>query len=174
MSATTPVFVAPGAAAPEDLDQVEASVASSRPEAALKGQVLQRLKANTARLPIVLDVPDRTGFQVRYSVMLDIDQVKSWQRASIVDGEMDLFRLALLTMVGQCEAILVDGEPVKDQGETVTFQSPAFLDLYGAITADVAARAFYGNDTMVNATYQAILTASGAGDRLDPTTVSSA
>lgn len=161
------------------IDDPEAALARDverSPNATLRREVLAELKVQIDRPDVVLEVPTRPGWSVRFTTRLDADFLAAWtKQASTRDG-LDQFRLSLLTVAGLCRGLVRNGEEVTANGQTVTFTSPELGDLYGTVDAASTVRAFYGDDVVVSNTYLALLEACGSGNRVvtvDPTTGSS-
>jgi hypothetical protein len=172
---TTEPFVHPGALDVESLEQMTRAVEKSAPAKVLEGDMLRELTKKVHRPDIVLPVPDRPGWAVRYSVMLNTEEQEIWLKAA-TDKQaktVNMFRLSLLTLAGQCTGILRDGELVELDGGPLTFSSKALADMYQSIDPGVTVREFYGNDVVVGSVYSALVEAAGVGDRLGPTNASS-
>lgn len=133
------------------------------PGATLRREVLAELEVKIAKPDVTFEVPTRPGWSVRYATKLDADLLREWTKTA----SGDQFTLSLLTLAGQCRGIVRQGEEMG-----FTFASPEFRDLYKALDATVAVRAFFGDDVAVSSAYIALIEACSSGAQVvtvDPT-----
>lgn len=151
-----------------DVAKLEEQVAKPA-DRSMKADVLAELGSKVSREVVEYLVPDRPGYSVKFSPMFDADELREHRKhATGNDGEVDQFALALRALVSQCVVVVRQGVDLELDGKAVTFRSPEFLELYGAMDAPSAVRAFYGVDTMVANVYARLLEEASAGS-LDPT-----
>lgn len=146
--------------------------------------------AALAEIAEPVDMPDaivphrfRPGWAVRYSTVVDSDDVKRWRKASTLrkgspKEELDEARFACIGLGNLCLAIIRNGEELIDPatGEPLKFGSRPIRELYGAETVAECVRKFYSNDPYLGATFEAVLREAGVGEEveaLDPTQPSS-
>lgn len=119
-----------------------------------------------------LDVPRKPGLTVRYVTDIPYEMVQAWRKASY-DAVLDVFNEVeqhLAMLVFACQAICVEGEPITDAGQPVTFTSPALQARFGADDDPAAAvKALYGKDPFVVAAGRALLLEAGYGEEVHPT-----
>lgn len=135
------------------------------------------LTAEVGKAPVVLPVPSRPGYAVRYKTAIDHEALAKWQKASedrsAPDG-MDVLGLALRVLGNSCEAILRHGEELTHDSRPVTFRTASFVELLGVTRPVEACRQLYGRDGHVIAAADEVLRAAGYGESLlasgaDPT-----
>lgn len=136
--------------------------------------------AALAELAQPVDMPDvivphrfRPGWAVRYSTVLDSDDLKRWRkRATDRKGAketVDETRMACIILANLCRALIRNGAEVLGPDEQpLTFAHPAVWKLYDAQRAADAVRGFYGNDPYLGATLEAVLAAAGVGEEVEP------
>lgn len=116
---------------------------------------------------VVLDVPGRPGYAVRYGTVVRFEEVEAWRkRASDKKGNADTLRLAAIILANRCHAIIRNGTELEVDGEAVTFAHDAILEATGTHRAVDAVVAFYGRDPHVMVAADAVL---AEADELDPT-----
>lgn len=143
------------------------------------------LAAEVTPEELVLDVPTRDGYAVRFRCDVTNDELTAWRkRATIRAAKADkpaLFdeaKVAAIILANKVDAIIAHAQELTDAGEPMTFASPAFLDLVGKTSAVEAVRHFYGLDGHVIAAANMVLDRSGFGGELaedddaDPTRTS--
>lgn len=133
----------------------------------------RELKAEAAPADLVLEVPRRPGYALRFRTDLSGDELAAARKRArdpkSPDG-IDNVRLAALVVVNTNTGMLRGGELVEAAGEPLTLRSRELLDLLGADRAAAAARKFYGRDGDLDAAARAVMAASGwGGDLADPT-----
>jgi hypothetical protein len=142
------------------------------PLEALKQEIAKEVTGDV----IVLEVPKRPGWTVRYRCDVEMPLLSRWRKAAadrqMPDG-LDELKLCLTVLANQCDALLLNGQEVEGGGgELLTFASKEFLDLVGVGRPIDAVKRWYGVDGHVLAAAQEVLTESGFGDeatREDPT-----
>ncbi|HEX5782391.1 MAG TPA: hypothetical protein VFX80_10735, partial [Solirubrobacteraceae bacterium] len=139
-------------------------------------ELRQEIKREVHGDPIVLEVPGRAGWSVRYRADVELPQLAAWRKKAAdraMPEGLDELKLCLTILANQCDALLKDGREVEDDdGQLVTFASAAFLELTGAGRAVEAVRRWYVIDGHVVAAAQEVMNASGYGEeaiREDPT-----
>lgn len=126
-------------------------------------------QAQTEHESTAFDVPGKPGVTVRYATDIPYEMVAAW-RKSAVSTEAPELRFGLSLLAYACRGMAVEGEPVTDAGQPVTFTTPSLHARLGVSNPADAVRAFYGKDGYVLATYQAVLIAAGYGAEVSPTT----
>lgn len=134
---------------------------------------------------LVLDVPTRDGYAVRFRCDVSNDELTAWRKRATIRAAKadkpaiyDEAKVAAIIVANQVDAIIAHGEELTDGGEPMTFASAAFLDLVGKSSATEAVRHFYGLDGHVIAAANMVLDRSGFGNELaedddaDPTRTS--
>lgn len=112
---------------------------------------------------VVLAVPGRPGYAVRYSSSFTYEQLTAWRKRATDRNEVNEIRFAALILANQSRAIVRNGDEVVDAGAPLTFRSKAFLALYEVDRVADAVVAFYGNDFDVAAAGNSLLRAAGFG-----------
>lgn len=120
--------------------------------------------------PIVLEVPKRPGMSIRYSTDIDDDKMNGWTKRAEDKRKpngQDGLRYVCLIVATQCQAILMHGQEVHDEGGgTYTFGHKSLRERYHTERAADVVRKVYGSDPHIYLTANAILEASGWGDRV--------
>jgi hypothetical protein len=135
--------------------------------------MLARLKSSLARKvereAVLLEVPERPEMLVRYSPNITQQQIKQWRKNSGADRKegLDGVRFSCHVLAHTCEAILLDGHEVTENGEAVTFSHESVLQMLGVDRVFDAVRAVYGLDPHVEAAAIAVLDAAGFNDSVD-------
>lgn len=149
-------------------------VDSDTPEAE-HGNPLADLKAALSKpladQTIVLPVPLRDGWAIRYSTAIPAETMQAWIKKATVkkDADLDMFRFACLCLAAKCTEIIQDGTVWRDgAGEALTFQSRELGEALGVETDVEAVRAVYGSDGHVSAAADKVTRAAGYGDELEP------
>lgn len=157
------------------------------PERTLLDALRDDLEAEAAETDVVLEVPARPGYAVRYATDVRWEQLVKWRKLAAnrsMPGGVHDIRLGALILANKCRGIIRNGEPITVEGEPLTFSShPTVLwPMLGLDpdaparpkTADVVSR-FYARDFHVAATAGRVLLEAGYGEDLseagvDPTT----
>lgn len=178
-----PTFAAPGVSRPDvpretDGTDGDLDLAAHRDELdplAALAEIAEPIEMPDAIVPHRL----RPGWAVRYSTVVDLDDVKRWRKRAKAPGkkdELDEIRFACIVLANLCQALLRNNLEVTGPDGPLTFASPQVWQTYNATRAADAVRAFYGNDPYLVATLDAVLAAAGVGEEveaLDPTRPSS-
>lgn len=114
------------------------------------------------------EVPGKPSLTIRYATDVPYEMLSGWQRAA-ASSEAPMLRSAMSLLAWACRGILADGEMITDNGQPVTFLTPAVQTRLGVTTAPDAVRAFYGKDGSVLGTYIALLKAAGYDTEVSPT-----
>src|SRR5262245_15713838 len=105
-----------------DLDGVDVEPASDL------DLIRAELTADVAAPPVLLDVPGRPGYQVRYSTEIDAERVAGWEKRAkdkTWSSGTNGLRVTCILLASNCLAILRQGVEVRDgDGEPLTFRSP--------------------------------------------------
>lgn len=122
--------------------------------------------------PVTIVVPMRPKVAVRFGTEIDDDLYRQWFKRATVRNELDAQKLAITVITNKCEAILFDGVEATDDGEPLTFASPAFQRGLGAVSTADAVRKFYVRDADIKTTATKIIEEAGYFDEAetaDPT-----
>lgn len=132
-----------------------------------------------------LDVPTRDGYIVRYRCDVNNDELTAWRKKATIKAakgdkpaQYDEAKVAAIILANKAVAIVARGVELTNEGEPMTFGTPAFWDLVGKASSTEAVRHFYGLDGHVIAAANMVLDASGFGgellvdDETDPTKTS--
>lgn len=139
-------------------------------------QLKERLTRKIERPEIEVEVPERKGVTVRFSPNITHHQMRAWRKKAgdSTKAGMDPLKFACEVIGQTCMAILVDGVPVTEDGNNVTFASDSILEWVGASRPiPDGIRSFYGVDPHIEAVAVTIMEKSGYGDdveEVDPTT----
>jgi hypothetical protein len=137
----------------------------------------EELTAEVVPQDLVLPVPGRPGYEVRYSLALDGERVQKWRKASanrsMPDG-VDELAFAQRLLASQMRAVIRDGEEILDQGEPVTVRTAALLEVLEAHRPVDGVRKLYGLDGHIISTATSVFREAGYGEDLvagseDPT-----
>lgn len=169
----TPTFGRTGRLDDTPADPDVAPVAAANPLDFLRLELAEEVTTDD----LVLDVPGRPGYAVRYGTVVRFEEVEAWRkRASDKKGNADALRLGAIILANRCHAIIRNGVELEVDGEVVTFAHDAILEATGTHRAVDAVVAFYGRDPHVLTAADAVLAEAGFGDvvseadELDPTT----
>lgn len=126
---------------------------------------------------VLLTVPARPAYTVRYSAKVSYEQFGSWAKRSEDKSKpngMNLLRFGAIVLANCCRGILRDGEEILTDGQPLTFTSKALHELLGVDDNVQAVKAFYGNDAHVITSGTEVISEAGYGDQIsqvdaDPT-----
>lgn len=159
-------------AAPSDPDL--APVAASSPLDALRAE----LGEEVTTADVVLEVPGRPGYAVRYGTTIDYEELSAWRKRAKDKSSpsgVDELRLAAIILANRCTGIIRQGTEVLVDGEPLTFARRELQELVDAGSAREAVIRLYGRDPHVMATAGEVLREAGYDDDVasageDPTT----
>lgn len=152
----------------EDVDDVTAPVRSTALEA-----LRAELTAETDDDLILLSVPSRKGYAVRFSAKVPYEQYARWTKRAedrSMPGGVNLLRLAGIVLANTCRGIVRNGEDVVLDGEPVTFTSKALQEMLGSSDAVGTVAVFYGNDGHVISSGTEVINAAGYGESIEQDT----
>jgi hypothetical protein len=136
----------------------------------LQAALDKALSADVTFEPVVLEVPKRPGMSVRFSTDITDEKMNGWTKRSEdrkAPGGQDNLVYCSLIIATQCEALLMHGQEVHDDGgNPYTFGHKAIRERFGVQTAREAVRRVYGADPHVYLVANEILEKSGFGDRV--------
>lgn len=93
-------------------------------------------------------VPNRPGYAVRYTLAgLDPRRMQSINRRARAGAEVDNDTVNALVLAEQCVGLVIDGQPVTDEGRPLRFGSSLVREALGVKTAADATRVWYGGPT---------------------------
>lgn len=119
---------------------------------------------------VLLDVPERPGYSVRYGAKVPYERYAAWTKhaedRSILGG-VNLHRMGRVVLANCCRGILRQGEELVLDGKPLTFTSPALWEMLGASDAVSAVDAFYRRDAHVIASSIEVISQAGYGDRIN-------
>jgi hypothetical protein len=142
----------------------------------LLSDLRDELAAPSEDKTVLLEVPQRPGYAVRYATVLTHDQLTLWRKRATKSNEVNELFLAQIICGNLCRQIVRQGEPLTDSEERdVTFSSGEFQEAVGATSAVEAVRRFYFLDAHVLATSVQLLREAGYDDEVgspDPTKAS--
>lgn len=134
--------------------------------------LLKDISAPVEPDPILLPVRTRDGYAVRYSLVIDADRLKIWNRQATSQGKTDEIKFASIVLANLCVGLVKNGVDLVDNGDPVTFAHPFIWNSYGVDNVAAAVRKFYGLDTYLASTCNSLLGEAGVGEDvipLDPT-----
>jgi hypothetical protein len=147
------------------VDEPDGTPAAS-PLSDLKAALAKPLADQT----IVLPVPLRDGWTIRYSTNIPMPTVERWRKkAAPKKGDPDMLLFGKLCLAAQCVEIIQDGNVWRDEaGQPLTFQSRELGEAFDVETDLDAVQALYASDGHIVSTTDALTKASGYGDELEP------
>lgn len=149
---------------------VDPELVTPAPATALD-ELRAELASEVATPPLVLVVPGRPDYSVRYSTELAHEQLTAWRKTardkSSPDG-IDELRWAAIVLANLAEVVIRKGVEVELDGRPANFQHEGFRAILGAdLRATAAVRSFYGRDADVISHALAVIRAAGYGDDAD-------
>lgn len=164
-------FTAPGLSDPTD-DQPGDAEQPPTPEDLPIGTEVSDLEALATELapvtlePCTIEVPMRPGYAIRCRTDFTGKDLDTWRGKAkdkrFSDG-LDGIKAAALTLGATCIAILRNGRPVLNDGEPVTFSTPAFMGQFGTRDVDHTVRRFFGSEGHVDDAANRLLREAGYG-----------
>lgn len=132
----------------------------------------QALTAPIKRKPIELVVPSRPTIRIRYSTLIEGNNVQYWNRRSTNtrggQEDRDPLKFSCLVLANQSEAFLYSGQEAFDsKGNPINFRNPELQDMVRADRAIDAVRRVYGVDAHVLRTADEVLGAAGYNDQME-------
>ena len=139
-------------------------------EKTLLDQLMTEVQKDVSRGPITKKVPARPSISVRFNPNLDKAQLEAWARKCGSESKrgLDVIKYSTMIIAHTCEAILINGQEVTDDGYPITFGSDKFLAMVdGLAPIPHGIRAFYGNDAHIEALGLVIVQAAGFGEDIE-------
>lgn len=126
--------------------------------------LLEDLKKEVTRDPIMLQVPLRPNIWVKYSPNVTNEQLKKWTKIASRgkrDGDFDAIILAGIVLGATCAGISFDGKEVTEDGEPLKFGSESLMNMLSAGKVSESVKALYGADSDIQSASMKVLESAG-------------
>lgn len=143
----------------------ELNVSSSG--ATMLSTLREELRKKVSKDPIVLPVPERPNFKIKFDVNIESGLLQQWRKISndkSMPGQFDQLKFSSIIIANQAEILLVnDVEAYDETGNAYNFKNKEVWDMLGTASARPAVKAMYGLDGHIFQVAEKVLEAGGYG-----------